>query len=364
MRTSWTSIVAGRFGSESWADLFCYDAATGLGEFQVTDGTRISPELTWDAPDRTTFDQGASVRFAGTLANLLMGRKGSHADWARLDHHNLLDRAALLQLVADVTPKSPAGAFALAAAEVLGMPLAKPRLSASRIAAVSRVWANNGAGVRGDLKAVISAILLHPEARTASATGGKLREPVLKLAAYLRAFPHTSDTGSWKVGNTDSANSSLGQTPLRAPSVFNFYRPGYVAPGTRAATAGLVAPEMQLVHETTAAGWVNYMRDNIAQGVGQWNSATSRRDLQADYSAELALAEQPAALVERVNAKLLLGAMPAELKAEIQGAIEKMAIPALRSDASNQRQVNDAKRARVNAAILLAVVSPEFQVQK
>jgi hypothetical protein len=67
---------------------------------------------------------------AGTLANLLMGRKGSHADWARLDHHNLLDRAALLQLVADVTPKSPAGAFALAAAEVLGMPLAKPRLSA------------------------------------------------------------------------------------------------------------------------------------------------------------------------------------------------------------------------------------------
>jgi hypothetical protein len=106
------------------------------------------------------------------------------------------------------------------------------------------------------------------------------------------------------------------------------------------------------------------MRDNIAQGVGQWNSSTSRRDLQADFSAEVALAEQPDALVERINAKLLLGTMPADLKAEIRGAIDKMAIPALKSNASNQKQVDDAKRARVNAAIFLAVISPEFQVQK
>jgi hypothetical protein len=106
------------------------------------------------------------------------------------------------------------------------------------------------------------------------------------------------------------------------------------------------------------------MRDNIASGVGQWNSTTSRRDLQADFTAEVALADQPAALVDRIDAKLLNSAMPAELKAEIQGAIEKMAIPALKTDGSNQKQVNDAKRARVNAAIFLAVVSPEFQVQK
>ena len=122
---------------------------------------------------------------------------------------------------------------------------------------------------------------------------------------------------------------------------------------------------MQIAHETTAAGYVNFMRDNIAQGVGQWNSSTNRRDLQADFTAELALAEQPPALVERINAKLMYGGMPAELKAEIQGAIEKMAIPVLNStDASNQTQVNDAKRARVNAAIFLAVISPEYQVQK
>ena len=90
----------------------------------------------------------------------------------------------------------------------------------------------------------------------------------------------------------------------------------------------------------------------------------NRRELRADFSAEIALAFQPPALFGRINTKLLAGAMPVELKAEIQGAIEKMAIPVLNSTGSNQTQVTNAKRARVNAAIFLAVISPEFQVQK
>lgn len=220
----------------------------------------------------------------------------------------------------------------------------------------------NGSG--GDLKAMLRAVLMHPEARQASGNRGKVREPVLRLSAYLRAFGYRSDSGSWRVGNTDSTSGALGQTPLRSPSVFNFYRPGYVPPGTEAAAGALAVPEMQIAHETTAAGYVNFMRDNIAQGVGQWNNSTSRRDLQTDFAAELALADQPPALIERINAKLFYGGMPAELKTEIQGAIEKMAIPTLRTDASNQTQVTNAKRARVNAAIFLAVISPEFQVQK
>ena len=220
----------------------------------------------------------------------------------------------------------------------------------------------NGSG--GDLKAMLRAVLMHPEARQASGNRGKVREPVLRLSAYLRAFGYRSDSGSWRVGNTDSTSGALGQTPLRSPSVFNFYRPGYVPPGTEAAAGALAVPEMQIAHETTAAGYVNFMRDNIAQGVGQWNNSTSRRDLQTDFAAELALADQPPALIERINAKLFYGGMPADLKTEIQGAIEKMAIPTLRTDASNQTQVTNAKRARVNAAIFLAVISPEFQVQK
>jgi uncharacterized protein (DUF1800 family) len=128
-----------------------------------------------------------------------------------------------------------------------------------------------------------------------------VREPVLRLSALLRAFGFRTDSGDWRVGNTDNPATQLGQTPMRSPSVFNFYRPGYVPPGTQAATAGLVVPEMQIVHETTAAGYVNYMRDNVSQGVGSLAPRVNRRDLQPDFAAELALAEQPARW-SRINA--------------------------------------------------------------
>lgn len=234
--------------------------------------------------------------------------------------------------------------------------------SPAYVAAVARRFADNGQGVRGDMKAVVKAILLHPEARNASATGGKVREPVLRLSAYLRAFPHASDSGRWRVGNTDNPATSLGQTPLRAPSVFNFYRPGYIAPGTASAAAGLVAPELQIAHETSAAGYVNYMRDAVSGGVGATNTGFNRRDVQPDFSAELALADQPAALVDRVASKLTYGSAPAALKTEIVTAISAITIPA--ATGSNQAQIDAAKRNRVNAAVLLMLVSPEFQVQK
>lgn len=234
---------------------------------------------------------------------------------------------------------------------------------------VARVWSNNGAGVRGDLKAVVKAILMHPEARQVSNTSGKPREPVLKLSAFLRAFPHSSDTGFWRVGNTDNPGTALGQTPLRSPSVFNFYRPGYVAPGTQSAASGLVVPELQLASETTAAGYVNYMRDNVGSGVGAFNGtvggvALNRRDLQGNYTAELALAGDPPALVAQVAEKLTYGQLGTAAQAEIAAAVGSIAIPALNSSGSNQAQIDAARRNRVNAAVLLVLASPEFQVQR
>ncbi len=241
--------------------------------------------------------------------------------------------------------------------------------SPAYVQAVAAVFADNGSGVRGDLKAVVKAILTHPEARQLGNAQGKLREPVLRLSAYLRAFPHKSDTGSWKVGNTDNASNSLGQTPLRAGSVFNFYRPGYVAPGTQAAAAGLVAPEMQLLNETSAAGWVNYMRDNLTAGVGQTNGTVNgvvlnRRDLQRDWSPELALAPRPVELVQSVTDKLLYGQASDALRNDITSTIGKIVIPALNAGGTNQAAIDTAKRNRVNAALLLTLASPEFLVQK
>jgi len=233
------------------------------------------------------------------------------------------------------------------------------------VRAVARAFADNGAGVRGDLRAVIKTVLLHPEARQRSDSAGKLREPVLRLAAFLRAFGFRSDSGHFRVGNTDNPGTSLGQTPLRSPSVFNFYRPGYVPPGTLSAARNLVVPEMQLASETTAAGYVNFMRDGIAAGFGQGNGAPfNRRDLQGDFAAELALATDPAALVDRVAGKLTYGGAGAALKTEISNAVASIVIPALNSTGSNQAQVDAAKRSRVNAALLLVAASPEFIVQK
>ena len=239
--------------------------------------------------------------------------------------------------------------------------------SPAYVAAVAAAFADNGTGVRGDMKAVVKAVLLHPEARRISNTSAKVREPVLRLAAYLRAFPHRSDTGLWRIGNTDSPATSLGQSPLRSPSVFNFYRPGYVAPNSSSGAAGLVAPELQLVHETSTAGYVNYMRDNVASGVGRFNGTVggvvfNRRDVQPDFSAELALATNPQALVSRVVAKLISGYVTRSLAATVLQGVSSIAIPAF--NGSNQNQIDAAKRARVNAAVLLVLASPEFQVQK
>jgi uncharacterized protein (DUF1800 family) len=241
--------------------------------------------------------------------------------------------------------------------------------SPAYVQAVAQVFNNNGVGVRGDMKSVIRTVLLHPEARALNNSAGKVREPVLRLSAYLRAFPHTSDTGRWRVGNTDSAATALGQTPLRSPSVFNFFRPGYVAPNTQTNSAGLVAPEMQLLNETSVAGWVNYMRDNLVSGVGSFNGTVgttvfNRRDMQRDWSAEMALATEPQALVDWVTSRLLAGQATTTLRNDLVTNVNSIAVPALLPNQSNLAAVNAAKRNRINAAILLTLATPEFLTQK
>ena len=237
--------------------------------------------------------------------------------------------------------------------------------SPAYVSAVAQAFADNGAGVRGDMKAVLKAVLMNPEARRAGDTSGKVREPVLRLSAFLRAFAHTSDSGAFKVGNTDNASTQLGQSPLRSPSVFNFYRPGFVAPGTQAAARGLVAPELQLASETSAAGYVNFMRDNVSAGIGiNPGAPTNRRDIQGNYADELALAADAVALTERVTSRLTYGGAGAALKTEISTAVASITIPALNAGGTNQAAIDTAKRNRVNAAMLLTLAAPEFVVLK
>ena len=127
---------------------------------------------------------------------------------------------------------------------------------------VAAVFADNGQGVRGDLRAVVRAVLLDAEARgaptPADVTGGKLREPILRITAWMRAFD--VQARARRAGPTTSPATrslSIGQSPLQSPSVFNFFRPGYVPPQSEAGRAGLVVPEMQIASETTVASYLN-----------------------------------------------------------------------------------------------------------
>ncbi|MBX3611939.1 MAG: DUF1800 domain-containing protein [Burkholderiaceae bacterium] len=230
--------------------------------------------------------------------------------------------------------------------------------SPAYVARVASAFNDNGSGVRGDMKAVIRAVLLDPEARSplpGATDYGKLREPVLRIAHWLRAFGAQSASGRFLIGNTDNPNSSLGQTPMRSPSVFNFYRPGYVPPNTDIAAAGLVAPEMQITHESSVAGYLNTLRSVISSGIG----SGSPRDVQPDYGEVIGLADRPDALVDRIGAMLIAGEMSPELRAQAVDAVGSVAV-----STSNAQSAATARLNRVKLAVFLVMASPDYLVQK
>ena len=222
---------------------------------------------------------------------------------------------------------------------------------------VAGVFANNGSGVRGDMGAVVTAILMDPEARTAAVAEdpayGKLREPVIRMTHMLRAFSATSQSGKWMVHST-SANTSLGQSPLNAASVFNFWRPGYVPPATTAlGSRGLAAPEFQVVNEVTNAGYVNSVSQVINTGIGIGN------DVRLLFTTEIALADRPDQLADRLNKVLLSGQMSGTLRRRVTEAVSSYSIPA-----NSEIQAGLARSNRVRAAVLIVTTSPEYLVQR
>ncbi len=214
------------------------------------------------------------------------------------------------------------------------------------IGRVAAAFNDNGQGVRGDMKAVILAVLLDTEAMTTptSPNAGKVREPVLRLANWMRAFHARSASGYFDMGSMDDPLWGLAQTPMRSPSVFNFFRPEFVPPGSAIAVANLVAPEMQITDETSVTGYLNFMRDAIQNGTGRSD------DITADYSDELALVNSPGVLVDHINLLLMQNQMSSTLRSQILTAMN-----------SNP---NNSNLNRVYIAIFLTMASPEYIVQK
>jgi uncharacterized protein (DUF1800 family) len=220
------------------------------------------------------------------------------------------------------------------------------------IARVARVFANNGRGVRGDMKAVWRAILLDPDARNEASLGsnawGKLREPILRYSAWMRAFGAKAPIGKYQIWNLEDPVYSLGQNPFRAPSVFNWFRPEYAPPGL-VAQAGISAPEFQITHETTFTGYANFV-SNLPAGPVGWDDNTR---IVPDYRAEVALASNPKALLDRLSLLLTAGRLGTESRSLITRAISS-----IRLDRP------EARLNRVRSAVVLVMMTPEFMIEQ
>ena len=371
-----------------------YSAADLSGLSQVFTGLSwyAGPQLT----DRT------SQRFVGQNPNL-------ERDWrpmqaydeytANTSYHSISDKVFLGTTIPAMSKPTTDADIKIALDTLFNNPNVGPFIgkqliqrlvtsnpSPAYVARVAAKFNDNGTGVRGDMKAVWRAILLDSEARSvnASISAGKVREPVLRLANMLRAFNATSMSGRYTgIGLTDDPATSLAQTPMFAPTVFNFFRPGYVPTSKAITDANLVVPELQIATDVSVAGYMNYIRG--------WTSLNMARDIQHKYDAEMALATTPTALVDRMNLLLFSGSMPDTLKTQIASAVASRVVPApvypVAASApaasapvaalgasgaasapavppTNQVAIDNAKRDRVYLAVYMSMVSPDYLIQK
>lgn len=225
---------------------------------------------------------------------------------------------------------------------------------------VAQAFKDNGNGVRGDMKAVVRAVLLDPEARDPSKLDdpnwGKLREPMIRWANYLRAFHVRSGTNQYRNQYLEDPAFGLAQSPLHAPSVFNWYSPDYSPPG-ELLDAGLTAPEFQITHETSLTGYDNFMENKIRATTAAYVSKTLGKPdaMVADYSAEIALANDPDKLLDRLNILLMNGQMSPATHDLIKDTLTRITAKAW---------IWPKEDTRVHMAIRLLMASPEYLVQK
>lgn len=207
---------------------------------------------------------------------------------------------------------------------------------------IAAVFANDGTGVRGNLRSVVRAILLDPEARGAvksDPTFGSLKEPALMLTSLIRAVGGVTDGA-----RLEGAASSLGQRPFYPPTVFNYFPPDATIPGT-----AILAPEFAIHTSNTAVTRANLMFTLVYNGYGADATIPNATGTKLNTQQFEALAATPAALVDKIADVLTGGQLPAAARATIVTAVNAVSA----SDAS----------ARAKMALYLAASSYFFQVQ-
>jgi len=224
---------------------------------------------------------------------------------------------------------------------------------------------------RGDLQATFAAILFHHEAREANtAHGGKIREPILRFTHWARAFNAQNVTPKYQGLLWDtSGSSSLAQHPYRSSSVFNYFRPGYKAPGSLSGEQNLVAPELQITNASSIPGYVNFLTYYVT---GQQQDIDINElqevydeegfDLSAQeaiqsflvtYEHEISLVDDHQKLLNRLNLVLTNGHLSAETEKKILKVLTTMA-----------EEFELSPKEQVQLSILMIMTSPDYLVQK
>jgi uncharacterized protein (DUF1800 family) len=228
---------------------------------------------------------------------------------------------------------------------------------------VATVFNNNGSGVRGDLKAVVRAILLDPEARYGQwqrpDTFGKLREPLLKITQMWRAMEARSTGG--RIGTLapwPPIEEEIGQAPQRSPTVFNFFKPDFEQPG-EVEQRGLVSPEFQILTDTAVVATPNYFFHEVfCDYTGSTNCWASddptTMQMNEDRDAALA-ATDPAGLVDEYSALFMSGQMSPFMRNVLITRLNQL---------TEDNYGQDLGRTRVQHALYLILNSPEYSIQK
>ena len=216
---------------------------------------------------------------------------------------------------------------------------------------VSDAFNDNGAGVRGDMKAVWRAVLLDPEALAAANPKdpmcGKLREPVQRILSWARTVGVDPGDGKYRIYNLSREDVGIGQSPLRSASVFNFFRPGYVPPHTAIAKAGKQAPEFQITNETSVAGYINFLQTAVRFGNWQFKPT---------YLALKPIAHDVPAVVAWFNLHLAANQLSPATVTLLETALATKGVTADSPD--------NAKLDLLASACLLVMSAPEYLVQK
>ncbi len=212
-----------------------------------------------------------------------------------------------------------------------------------------------GTGNRGDLSATLAAVLFDTRARAASSAAdpefGKLREPVIRFTHWARAFEvNSADASNERILRDTSSPESLGQHPYRSPSVFNFYRPGYIAPGTETGAAQQTAPELQITNATSLMGYPNILTI-YALGRSPKVDPGLAPAFVPDYKNETRLAANPADLLDHLDLLLTHGTLLGKTRSRITAAMNRI---------SPDTQAGLLARAQL--ASIMVMTSPEYIV--